>query len=102
VLDTGVGTSLSGIRRSEQGGSRKAGVRVLRMDRAQRRETKISARFILVNFRDVTPSDNRQTLVCIDSLESWLRMAKILDRPSPYGADRHPTLKCEPFTCEPL
>jgi hypothetical protein len=30
VLDTGVGTSFSGIGRSEQGGFRKTGVRVLR------------------------------------------------------------------------
>ena len=54
MRDTGVGTSLSGIGRSEQGKFRKAGVRVLRRGRAQRRETKISARFNLVSFRDVT------------------------------------------------
>ena len=54
VLDTGVGTSFSGIGRSEQGGSRKAGVRVLRRDRAQRRETNLANDLTLVSFRDVT------------------------------------------------
>ena len=57
--ETGRGIRVSGqvFRESEHrnmGKFRKAGVRVLRRGRAQRRETKISARFNLVSFRDVT------------------------------------------------
>ena len=43
VLDTGVGTSLSGIGRSEQGGSRKAGIRVSRRDLELNDKAKILA-----------------------------------------------------------
>ena len=56
MLDTSVGSGPLGIGRPEQGGSRKAGVRVLRRDRAQRRETNLAHDLNLVSFRDVTES----------------------------------------------